>query len=199
MHDRLDIAGLPDVLRQSPNAPFISISHNQRCRCADAAQARAVWPLRVSPRQATHRPGRCAGVLHGARPSCSRTFERVRVSLVPLRTRPSGSAAWLHRVLREPWPRTNPSMLQPSRASPCAPAMLATSLPLVSKLYDATREQLGTAWHALVKTDERRATVARAVERGWIIVREDSVGRVKVRSGMLTDEGRRVARRGIRG
>jgi hypothetical protein len=70
---------------------------------------------------------------------------------------------------------------------------------LVYKLYDATREQLGTAWHALRKIGERRDTVARAVERGWIIVREDSVGRIKAQSGMLTDEGRRVARKALRG
>ena len=45
---------------------------------------------------------------------------------------------------------------------------------------------------------ENRETVKRAVERGWVIVQEDAVGGVKVRSGMLTDEGRRVARRGLR-
>jgi glycosyltransferase involved in cell wall biosynthesis len=30
MHGRLDIAGLPDVVRHFPAAPFVSISHNQR-------------------------------------------------------------------------------------------------------------------------------------------------------------------------
>jgi glycosyltransferase involved in cell wall biosynthesis len=30
MHGRLDIAGLPDVVRHFPDAPFVSISHNQR-------------------------------------------------------------------------------------------------------------------------------------------------------------------------
>jgi glycosyltransferase involved in cell wall biosynthesis len=30
MHGRLDIAGLPDVVRHFPQAPFVSISHNQR-------------------------------------------------------------------------------------------------------------------------------------------------------------------------
>jgi glycosyltransferase involved in cell wall biosynthesis len=29
-HGRLDIAGLPDVVRHFPDAPFVSISHNQR-------------------------------------------------------------------------------------------------------------------------------------------------------------------------
>ena len=30
MHGRLDIAGLPDVVRHFPEAPFVSISNNQR-------------------------------------------------------------------------------------------------------------------------------------------------------------------------
>jgi glycosyltransferase involved in cell wall biosynthesis len=30
VHGRLDIAGLPDVVRHFPDAPFVSISHNQR-------------------------------------------------------------------------------------------------------------------------------------------------------------------------
>jgi len=30
MHGRLDIAGLPDVVRHFPEAPFVSISHSQR-------------------------------------------------------------------------------------------------------------------------------------------------------------------------
>ena len=66
------------------------------------------------------------------------------------------------------------------------------------KLYDATNRQPG-AWQVLGKTiGESKETVQRAVERGWVIVQEDAVGGVKVRSGMLTDEGRRVARRGLR-
>jgi hypothetical protein len=66
------------------------------------------------------------------------------------------------------------------------------------KLYDATNRQPG-AWQVLGKMiGESKETVKRAVERGWVIVREDAVGGVKVRGGMLTDEGRRVARRGLR-
>ena len=43
--------------------------------------------------------------------------------------------------------------------------------------------------------------VARAVERGWVVVTErDGGGRVsKKKSAALTDEGRRVARKGLRG
>jgi glycosyltransferase involved in cell wall biosynthesis len=35
-HGRLDIAGLPDVVRHFPDAPFVSISHNQRLPLAGA-------------------------------------------------------------------------------------------------------------------------------------------------------------------
>jgi hypothetical protein len=71
---------------------------------------------------------------------------------------------------------------------------------LLYKLYDATSRVPG-AWHALGEIGERSETVARAVERGWIIVRErDSGGRVsKMKSAALTDEGRRVARKGLWG
>ena len=69
----------------------------------------------------------------------------------------------------------------------------------VYKLYDATNGQPGV-WQVLGKViGERQETVARAVERGWIIVQEDDVGRIKVRSALLTEEGRRVARKGLRG
>jgi len=46
---------------------------------------------------------------------------------------------------------------------------------------------------------ESKETIARAVERGWVVVRDEAVGKVEVTSGMLTDEGRQVARRALRG
>lgn len=51
------------------------------------------------------------------------------------------------------------------------------------------------------KIEERPVTVARAVERGWLVVREDEGGgKVKaLQSAALTDEGRLVARKGLRG
>ena len=71
---------------------------------------------------------------------------------------------------------------------------------LLYKLYDATSRVPG-AWHALGEIGERPETVARAVERGWVIVRQDGGGGKvsKVKSAALTDEGRRVARKGLRG
>ena len=70
---------------------------------------------------------------------------------------------------------------------------------LVYKLYDATNGQPGV-WQVIGKViGERQETVMRAVERGWVIVQEVDVGRIKVRSGLLTEEGRRVARRALTG
>jgi len=69
---------------------------------------------------------------------------------------------------------------------------------LAYKLYEATNGQLG-AWHVLREIGETKATVARAVERGWVLVRQDDGHKVKLQSASLTDEGRRLARKGVRG
>ena len=68
---------------------------------------------------------------------------------------------------------------------------------LVYKLYEATNRQSG-GWLLLRTIGERPDTVARAVERGWLIVRDGEAGRAKRQSGMLTEEGRRIARKGVR-
>ena len=65
----------------------------------------------------------------------------------------------------------------------------------VYELYDATSGQVG-AWNRCA-TREVQATVARAVERGWVIVRDDGQGKTKVRSASLTEEGRRMARKSL--
>jgi hypothetical protein len=66
---------------------------------------------------------------------------------------------------------------------------------LVYKLYDATRDQLGT-WQELHPLGEPKAIVDRAVERGWVTVRQDGKGKAKVYSASLTVEGRRLAVKG---
>jgi hypothetical protein len=66
------------------------------------------------------------------------------------------------------------------------------TLHLLYKLYDATAGR-PDAWLVLGNTEERPETVARAVERGWIIIQDDRIGRIKVQSGLLTREGRRLA------
>jgi len=68
----------------------------------------------------------------------------------------------------------------------------------VYKLFSATDDQ-PLAWHELDGMGEVPATVARAVERGWVNVRRDNNGMAKVQSASLTDEGRRLAFRGLRG
>jgi hypothetical protein len=67
----------------------------------------------------------------------------------------------------------------------------------VYELHDATSGHAG-AWKVLREKGQVQATVARAVERGWAIVREDGKGKSKVRSASLTDDGRRMALRSLR-
>jgi len=67
---------------------------------------------------------------------------------------------------------------------------------LVYKLFEATSGRPG-AWHVLGEIGERPATVARAVERGWMVVREvGGLGKGNV-SASLTGEGRLLARKGL--
>lgn len=61
---------------------------------------------------------------------------------------------------------------------------------LVYKLY-ATMIEQQVQWHALQETGEKTATIARAVELGWVVLRE---GNRKKPSGTLTEEGRRLGR-----
>ena len=63
---------------------------------------------------------------------------------------------------------------------------------LLCKLYDATAGRPDT-WQVLGNTEERPETIVRAVARGWIIIRDDRIGRIRVQSGLLTGEGRRLA------
>ena len=64
----------------------------------------------------------------------------------------------------------------------------------VYKLYEATdgRPMQSTTLYGM---GESRATVTQAVERGWVIL-EDARGKPLERKAPLTDEGRRLARKG---
>jgi hypothetical protein len=64
----------------------------------------------------------------------------------------------------------------------------------VYKLYDATRRE-PMQWVALKGIDEASATIARAVERGWVVLQQLSRKPLE-RKAALTDEGRRLARKG---
>jgi hypothetical protein len=64
----------------------------------------------------------------------------------------------------------------------------------VYKLFDATAGQ-PMRWATLPRMNESRATIARAVECGWIIL-EGTSGKPLELKAALTDEGRRLARKG---
>jgi hypothetical protein len=63
----------------------------------------------------------------------------------------------------------------------------------VYKLYDATDGQR-MRWHVLHGMGESAACVAHAVERGWIVL-HDETGKPLERQAALTDEGLRLGRR----
>ena len=67
----------------------------------------------------------------------------------------------------------------------------------VYELYDATSGHAGE-WKVLCEKRQVQAIVARAVERGWAVVREDGKGKSKLRSASLTHDGRRLALKSLR-
>jgi hypothetical protein len=68
---------------------------------------------------------------------------------------------------------------------------------LVYKLYVPGQAIAGT-WQALSMLGEKAATVGRAVELGWVVLRDEGQGKTKMRYAALTDEGRAVARKALR-
>jgi len=64
----------------------------------------------------------------------------------------------------------------------------------VYKLYEATDGQ-PMQWQVLLGMGESAATISRAVERGWVVLQEVR-GKPLERKAALTDEGRRLARKG---
>ena len=70
---------------------------------------------------------------------------------------------------------------------------------LLYKLYDASKATSpASSWHPVRSLGEAAATVGRAVERGWVVIRDEGKGKAKERWAALTDEGRAVARKGLR-
>ena len=65
----------------------------------------------------------------------------------------------------------------------------------IYKLYDATRRE-PMQWVSLKGIDEASATIARAVELGWVVLRPRSGSKSLKSQAALTDEGRRLARKG---
>jgi hypothetical protein len=64
----------------------------------------------------------------------------------------------------------------------------------VYKLYEATDGQR-MQWRVLQGMGESTATISRAVERGWVILQAIG-GKRPERSAALTQDGRRLARKG---
>jgi hypothetical protein len=64
----------------------------------------------------------------------------------------------------------------------------------VYKLYEATDGQ-PMQWQLLHGLGESAVTISRAVERGWVVL-QDVKGKPLDRKAALTDEGRRLARKG---
>jgi hypothetical protein len=62
----------------------------------------------------------------------------------------------------------------------------------VYKIYEATDGQ-PMQWRVLHGMGESAATISRAVERGWVVLQGS---KPLERKAALTDEGRRLARRG---
>ena len=74
---------------------------------------------------------------------------------------------------------------------------------LVYKLYDASRgTTTASSWQSVRALGEVAATVGRAVERGWVVIRDEGKGKAKAKTkdlwASLTEEGRAVARKGLR-
>ena len=65
----------------------------------------------------------------------------------------------------------------------------------IYKIYDATRREL-MQWVSLKAIDEAPATIARAVELGWVVLQPRAGSKLLKSEAALTDEGRRLARKG---
>jgi len=69
---------------------------------------------------------------------------------------------------------------------------------LAYKLYVPGPYPTAEPWQPLSTLGEASATVARAVERGWVTLREVGQGKAKERYAALTEEGRVLARKRLR-
>jgi hypothetical protein len=89
------------------------------------------------------------------------------------------------------------NLVHPNGAPKAAKTVDATEIAarnVVYRLLDATSGQ-SMRWATLRRIYESRAAIARAVERGWIILWGTS-GKPLEFKAALTDKGRRLARRG---
>jgi hypothetical protein len=68
---------------------------------------------------------------------------------------------------------------------------------LVYKLY-VPGKAMTESWQPLSMLGEAAATVGRAVECGWVILRDQDQGKTQEQYAALTDEGRVLARKALR-
>ena len=85
-----------------------------------------------------------------------------------------------------------------SSKAPTGEALDVAARHFVYKLFDGSRGSTVLSWQAVRLLGEVAATVSRAAERGWVVIRDDGKGRAKERWAALTQAGRAVARKGSR-
>jgi hypothetical protein len=85
-----------------------------------------------------------------------------------------------------------------SKSAGTSEALDVAARHLVFKLYDAARDSRASSWQPVRGLGEVAATASRAVERGWVVVRNEGNGRTKELWAALTQEGRAVGRKGLR-
>lgn len=69
---------------------------------------------------------------------------------------------------------------------------------LVYKLHVPDRSLGVSSWQLLSILNETAATIDRAVEHGWVILRDEGQGKMRKRYAALTEEGRMLARKALR-
>jgi hypothetical protein len=95
---------------------------------------------------------------------------------------------------------SKPFIIARNKSKPARPseALDVAARHLVFKLYDASRDSMASSWQSVRGLGEVAATISRAVERGWVVVRDKGKGRTKELWAALTEEGRAMARKGLR-
>ena len=88
-------------------------------------------------------------------------------------------------------------MRRASSKAPTSQGLDIAARHFVYKLLDAIRSS-ASSWHAVTPLGEAEATASRAVELGWVVIRHEGKGRARAIWTALTDEGRAVARKGLR-
>ena len=98
------------------------------------------------------------------------------------------STAWISRPFNAPAAKGRPKVIKIRDGTEVAERYF------VYKLYEATGGQ-PMQWQVLLGMGESAVTISRAVERGWVVLHGVG-GKPRERKAALTEEGRRLARKG---